>query len=125
MYRNFNITHPYGSLYYMYTHVLYYTCMSSLSQSANPGSVKCLEVCPADPKFLLIGYDKGVICLWDINRGLPTKNFPASIQDCQQVREVSLMCMSYVLPQLTCLTSFTCFSCYSFDGIISNTMGQF
>ena len=65
-----------------------------MSQSANPGSVKCLEVCPADPKFLLIGYDKGVICLWDINRGLPTKNFPASIQDCQQVREVSAF--SYV-----------------------------
>ena len=83
-------------VYAMYTYIQSFNILpTSLSQSqsaANPGRVKCMEVCPADPNFLLIGYDKGVVSLWSVNRGLPTKNFPASIQDCQQVHvHVSLL----------------------------------
>ena len=79
-------------MYNKHVHILVpLSYLHSLSQSANPGSVKCLEVSPADPNFLLIGYDKGVISLWAVDRGLPSKNFPASIQDCQQVREVSIL----------------------------------
>ena len=51
--------------------------------------VKCLELSPIDQNLILIGYEKGVIVLWDLDRGLPSKNYPASVQDCQQVSEVS------------------------------------
>ena len=47
--------------------------------------VKCLQLSPTDHNRLLIGYEKGVIVLWDLDKGMPSKNFPASIQDCQQV----------------------------------------
>ena len=40
--------------------------------------------------LMLIGYEKGVIVLWDFESGLPTKNFPANVQDCQMVCHVSL-----------------------------------
>ena len=38
---------------------------------------------------LLIGYEKGMISLWDLERGLPSKNFPASINDSLPVRNVN------------------------------------
>ena len=55
------------------------------SSKTHPGLVQCLELCPTDMNKLLIGYEKGVVVLWDLNLGLPSKNFPATIQDCQQV----------------------------------------
>ncbi len=44
--------------------------------------------------MILVGYEKGVIVLWDLDRCLPSKNYPAAIQDAQQVSEVnSALCV--------------------------------
>ncbi len=52
--------------------------------------VKCLELSPLDQNLILIGYEKAVIVLWDLDRCMPSKNYPTSIQDAQLVREVRL-----------------------------------
>ena len=69
---------------------LFFLCFSySIQGSAkiSPGHVCSLKLCPTDPDKLLIGYEKGIIVLWNINQGVPEKNFPAGIQDTQQVSE--------------------------------------
>jgi len=70
--------------------IIYWNNATALVQpnaKSHPGLVQCLELCPTDHNKLLIGYEKGVIVLWDLHRGLPSKNFPANIQDCQQPLE--------------------------------------
>lgn len=63
--------------------ILYFSVQPT--SKAHPGRVVSLELCPINHNLILIGYEKGIIVLWDLEHGLPTKNFPASIQDCQQV----------------------------------------
>ena len=55
------------------------------SVKISPGRVCSLKLCPTDPQKLLIGYEKGIIVLWNIDQGVPERNFPASILDTQQV----------------------------------------
>ena len=52
----------------------------------HPGMVKSLQLCPTDANKLLIGYEKGVVVLWDLEQRVPIQNYPASLQDCQQVK---------------------------------------
>ncbi|XP_065899647.1 LLGL scribble cell polarity complex component 2-like [Dysidea avara] len=64
--------------------VIFWDQATALIQPAaktHPGSVKGLEICPSDHNKLLIGYEKGVIVLWDLEKGLPSKNYPSSIAD--------------------------------------------
>jgi len=44
-----------------------------------------MELSPIDQSLILIGYELGLIVLWDLDRSLPSKNYPNSIQDAQQV----------------------------------------
>ena len=63
------------------------------SSDAHPGSVCSLQLCPTDINKLLIGYEKGVICLWDVAQSLPERNFPSSLQENQKVSQYH----SYIL----------------------------
>ncbi len=70
---------------------LFFVIYSVQSASkAHPGKIVSLELCPINHNLILIGYEKGVIVLWDFESGLPTKNFPVSIQDCQEVLKLVL-----------------------------------
>ena len=85
-----NHTHTHTHTYiHTHTHTHTHTHRVQPTTKNNPGMVKCLELSPIDQNLILIGYEKGVIVLWDLDRCLPSKNYPASIQDCQQVSEVS------------------------------------
>ena len=55
------------------------------SSKVHPGSVTSIQLSPTNLNKLLIGYDKGVIVLWDVTQPLPERNFPSSIDDCKQV----------------------------------------
>lgn len=61
------------------------SCRVQSASKAHPGKIVSLELCPINHNLVLIGYEKGIIVLWDFDSGLPTKNFPVSVQDCQQV----------------------------------------
>lgn len=74
--------------------VLFQCSVQSSISKSHPGKIVALELCPINHNLILIGYEKGIVVLWDFEHGLPTKNFPASIQDCQQVCEVSI-CIQY------------------------------
>ena len=58
------------------------------------GSVRCLSLNPANRHQLLIGYEKGVISLWDLEKDVAIRNYPQSVQDCQQVEVRQLACLS-------------------------------
>ncbi len=82
--------------------LVYYRVQPSPSKT-NPGMVKCLELSPVDPNLILIGYEKGIIVSWDLDRGMPSKNYPTSIQDAQQVSQVTaFMCESVGLCVMSC-----------------------
>ena len=61
--------------------------LSSIQPTAKNhlGCVRCLSLCPANRHLLLIGYEKGVLSLWDLEKDVATRNFPGSVQECQQV----------------------------------------
>ena len=58
------------------------------------GSVRCLSLNPANRHQLLIGYEQGVISLWDLEKDVALRNYPQSVQDCQQVEVRQLACLS-------------------------------
>ncbi|KAL5473149.1 hypothetical protein EMCRGX_G027597 [Ephydatia muelleri] len=68
------------------------TAILQPGSKTHPGVVKSLHLCPTDPNKILIGYEKGVIVLWDLERRLPIQNYPANLQDCQQVQSVESLC---------------------------------
>jgi lethal(2) giant larvae protein len=74
--------------------VINWTNATALIQSANkihPGAVCSIELCPTNFNKLLIGYEKGIIVLWDITQPVPERNFPSSIENCKQ----PLKCVSW------------------------------
>ena len=52
---------------------------------SSPGKVVSLELCPINHNLMLIGYENGLIVLWDFENSFPTKNFPSNLQDCHMV----------------------------------------
>lgn len=72
--------------------VIFWDQATALIQPAaktHSGPVKSLEICPDDHNKLLIGYEKGMISLWDLEKGLPSKNFPTDINDSLQLECLS------------------------------------
>jgi lethal(2) giant larvae protein len=59
------------------------------------GHVKCLSLCPTDRNQLLIGYEKGVISLWDLDKEVAFRNFPNTVQECQQVEPLESVSWQY------------------------------
>ena len=88
---------------YTYCMFCFTFSIQSMSSKAHPGKIVSLELCPINHNLVLIGYEKGIVVLWDFEHGLPTKNFPASIQDCQQVCQLSTVNVndSLILLQLS------------------------
>ena len=64
--------------------VIFWNNATALAQPAaqtHPGAVKSLELCPTDPNKLLIGYELGLIALWDLENTLPTRNYPGTMTE--------------------------------------------
>lgn len=64
--------------------VIFWNNATALSQPAaqtHPGAVKSLQPSPTDPNKLLIGYELGLISLWDTENGIPTRNYPGTMAE--------------------------------------------
>ena len=55
------------------------------STQAHPGPVASIELSPINHNKLLIGYEKGIIVLWDVTQPLPERNFPNTMEEIKQV----------------------------------------
>ncbi|XP_065193626.1 LLGL scribble cell polarity complex component 2-like isoform X1 [Sycon ciliatum] len=59
--------------------IIYWNKATEPAQGTNklhPGSVEALDSCPTDPDKLLIGFEKGMLCLWSLSEKMPLRNFP-------------------------------------------------
>ncbi|XP_019855603.1 PREDICTED: lethal(2) giant larvae protein homolog 2-like [Amphimedon queenslandica] len=60
------------------------TALIQKSTQTHPGSVTSIELSPANHNKLLIGYEKGIIVLWDVTQPLPERNFPTTMEEIKQ-----------------------------------------
>ena len=61
-------------------YMIYWNHLVELSDKNHPGAVISVEECPMNDQMLLIGFEKGVLVLWDVKERKVTKRFGTGLK---------------------------------------------